>query len=163
MKKIQLFSFLMVSSIIFYSFIKPQKSVKDEIPFPTGYRNWTHIKTAINNPTFGSHSGFHHIYGNEKAVKGYKTGNFDDGSIIIFDVLETIKQQNDDVFEGKRKLIDMMVKDGKKYAETGGWGFQEFIYVDSTERKVLIPTKQQCFNCHASKKEFDYVFSKLRV
>ncbi len=162
MKKIQVFSFLMVLGILFYSFIQPDNQQPDEILFPKGYRNWVHIKTAINNPTFASHSGFHHIYGNEIAIKGYETGNFPDGSIIVFDVLESAKQANEDVFEGKRKLIDMMVKDHKKYSESGGWGFQEFVFTDSTERKVLIPTKQQCFGCHNSKKDKDYVFSKLR-
>ena len=162
MKKIQAYGFLMVLGILFYSFIQLHHQQPDEIPFPKDYRNWVHIKTAISNPKFASHSGFHHIYGNEAAIEGYRTGNFPDGSIIVFDVLASIKQADEDVLEGKRKLIDIMVKDRKKYSETGGWGFQEFIFSDSTERQILIPTKQQCFGCHNSKKENDYVFSKLR-
>jgi hypothetical protein len=162
MKKLQIFSSIIFWCIIFYSFIQPQKEQGDEIPFPSDYRNWTHIKTAINNPAFGSHAGFHHIYANKKAVDGYKTGRFTDGSIIVFDVLESIQQKNADVIEGKRKLIDMMLKDSLKYKETGGWGYQEFIYSDSNAIKVLIPTRQQCFSCHTSQKENDYIFSKFR-
>ena len=95
-------------------------------------------------------------------MAGYKTAKFSNGSIFVFDVLESDTQKDGDILEGKRKLIDVMIKDNKKYKETGGWGYQEFIYSDSNTIKILIPTKQQCFNCHAAKKDADYIFNKYR-
>jgi len=162
MKKITTFSFLIFGCILLYAFTQPQREQKDEIPFPSGYRDWVHVKTAVNNPMFGSHSGFHHIYANKKAVDGYKTGRFTDGSMIVFDVLESIQQKNADIIEGRRKLIDVMLKDSLKYKETGGWGYQEFVYRDIKIVNVLLPTKQQCFNCHASQYKNEYIFSKIR-
>jgi hypothetical protein len=81
----------------------------------------------------------------------------------VFDVLESDQQKNGDVAEGKRKLVDVMVKDSKRFKDTGGWGYQEFIYSSATEYKALNPTKAQCFNCHDTVKQDDFVFSKLRT
>ena len=33
-------------------------------------------------------SGTHHIYANPCAIEDYKTGNFHDGAVIVFDELE---------------------------------------------------------------------------
>jgi len=43
----------------------------DEIPYPTGYRRWTHVKSALigpESPSFAGSGGVHHIYANEKAM-----------------------------------------------------------------------------------------------
>ena len=166
MKKIIVISFWGIWCIILYSVNQSngqsRKEVPDKISFPDGYRNWTHIKSAINNPSFATHSGFHHIYANQKALQGYQTGKFADGAILVFDVLESIAQQNGDLIEGKRKLVDVMVKDSVKYIETGGWGYEEFIYQGVSEIKTLHPSKTQCFSCHTSQKNNDFVFSKYR-
>jgi len=73
--------------------------------------------------------------------------------------LET-KVENNAIVEGKRKIVGVMQKDSKKFAETGGWGFEGF-KGDTKERVVKDPV-QSCFNCHASQKAQDYVFSKYR-
>ena len=55
-----------------------------QVPYPDGYRNWAHVKTALiqeGSPAFEHWGGFHHIYGNAKAMDGYKAGKFDDGFI----------------------------------------------------------------------------------
>jgi len=162
MKKIIIVGLLSLMVIMMYSFSRAEKKSPEGISIPQGYRNWTHVKTAVNNPTFASHSGFHHIYANPKALEGYKTGQFADGSIIVFDVLESVSQKNGDIYEGKRKLIDVMVKNSSQYSETGGWGYEEFIYTDSVTTKALHPTKEQCFNCHNTRKANNFIFSGYR-
>jgi hypothetical protein len=161
MKKIITIS-LMGIAILICSFSQLKKDQANEISIPEGYRNWTHIKTAISNPAFAAHSGFHHIYANTKALEGYMTRRFQDSAIIVFDVLESLPQKDGDVYEGNRKLIDVMVKNSSKFSETGGWGYEEFIYNDTTGIKVVHPTKSQCFNCHNTQKEKDFIFSKYR-
>ena len=107
--------------------ISPQPD--DEVPYPEGYRKWTHIKTGFvgpQNPNFKINGGFHHIYANEKAVEGYLSGKFPEGSMIVFDVLEGEMQQNSNIKEGKRRHVDVMAKDSTKYISTGGWGYEEF-------------------------------------
>jgi hypothetical protein len=139
-----------------------QRPALEEVPYPAGYRNWTHIKTMITGSGTPTHTGFHHIYANDKAIAGYKTGVFGDGSVIVFDVLESVSQANADVVEGKRKLIDVMLKDSVKYKATGGWGFEEFPQNSQTERKIRGLAEKVCFSCHSSKKETGFVFSLYR-
>jgi hypothetical protein len=53
-----------------------------------------------------------------------------------------------------------MEKDSRKYASTGGWGFEGF-KGDTKERAVTDP-ENDCFSCHAHQQENDYVFSDYR-
>jgi len=133
------------------------------VSYPEGFRLWHHIKTGVvgpQNAAFEHVKGFHHIYANEKAMIGYNTGEFPEGSVIVFDVLEAI-EKNSDLTESNRKFIDVMEKDSKKFEATGGWGYEEFTG-DTRERIVNEPAIKGCFNCHASKKSEGFVFSKLR-
>jgi hypothetical protein len=161
MKKYPLLILLAVIGIAsMKAVIRPQKEL---VPYPEGYRKWTHVKTAINGPTAPvTHQGFHHIYANDKALEGYRSGKFVDGSVIVFDVIESLAQPNGNITEGKRKLVDVMVKDTQRYDSTGGWGFEEFNEGLITDRKILHLAKQRCFNCHASQKDKDFVFSGFR-
>ena len=62
------------------------------VPYPDGYRRWTHVRTVVigpQSPFFQSGGGMHYIYANEKAMKGYRTGQFPDGAILVFDLYET--------------------------------------------------------------------------
>ncbi|HEY4326691.1 MAG TPA: cytochrome P460 family protein [Mucilaginibacter sp.] len=136
----------------------------NDVPYPEGYRSWAHVKTALiqkGSPAFVHWGGFHHIYGNAKAIDGYKAGKFDDGSILVFDVLEATSRDSV-VSEGKRRLIDVMVKDAQKFKTTGGWGYEEFAGDSKTDRRIGAMAVTSCYNCHAQQKANDNVFSGLR-
>ena len=136
----------------------------DEVPYPSGYRNWHHVKSMVINPGHPLHEAFggiHHIYANAKAVKGYSKGKFENGSVIIFDLLEA-KSGDNAVNESARKVVGVMHKDTKRFAATGGWGFEGFKGDSKAERAVGKNADSACFQCHAPQKESDYVFSKLR-
>lgn len=135
---------------------------EENIAYPEGYRNWVHIKTGLvtpENPNFKFSGGFHHIYANEIAMKGYMSGNFPEGSVLVFDVLDAITQ-NGNIQESTRNHVDVMVKDSLKFASTGGWGFEEFKGDSHTEKVLTTAVKTTCANCHA--KQSNYVFSKWR-
>jgi hypothetical protein len=150
-------------AIACFSFKFPRPAeVGPEVPYPEGYRRWTHIKTGLvtaDNPNFKTNGGYHHIYGNDQAMEGYQSGKFPDGSIIVFDLLD-IKVQNGNIQEGDRKHLDVMVKNSAKYPDTGGWGYEEFSGDSQTERSLTTAAKTQCFTCHAKKD--DFVFSEFR-
>src|SRR5215813_5726602 len=120
------------------------------IPYPSSYREWVHVKSALidpKSPMAGRYGGLHHIYANEKAMEGYRTGQFQDGSIIVFDLLET--QTNAGVTaEGARRFIDVMVRDHQQYGTTGGWGYEEFKGDSQTEQVLTTSDKLKCYNCH---------------
>ena len=133
------------------------------VDYPEGYRNWAHVKTlTIENghPLYEAFGGIHHIYANKKAMEGYRANRkFKDGSVIVFDLLETVRADNA-VSEGNRKVVVVMQKDSKRFKNTGGWGFEGF-RADTKER-VVKDMYADCFSCHESEKESDYVFSQYR-
>lgn len=134
------------------------------VPYPQGYRQWTHVKSMTINPghalydTFG---GIHHLYANQKAEQGYKSGRFGDGSVIVFDLLEA-KAADNTVQEGARKVLGVMHKDARKYKDTGGWGFEGFKGDSTTDRAVGNNAATACFQCHTARKDNDFVFSNFR-
>lgn len=152
-----LFAAIVVGTAVLFGF------GNDEVKYPEGYRNWTHVKTLIlekGHPLYDAFGGIHHIYANKTALEGYKAGNkFKDGSVIVFDLLETVSADNA-IAEGNRKVVGVMEKNSKKYKDTGGWGFEGF-KADTRER-VVKNMYGECFSCHLSQKEKDYVFSEYR-
>lgn len=134
---------------------------KETVAFPDGYRQWKLIKTHMtgpNNPAAPKYAGFNHIYANDKAFEGYRTGNWADGAIIVFDVIEAVENKGD-LSLGKRKFIDVMVRDSRKYASTGGWGFEEFMEGDKTKAALTEEAQNTCFACHKKGAGADLVFT----
>ncbi|MBV6417815.1 MAG: hypothetical protein CMLOHMNK_02580 [Steroidobacteraceae bacterium] len=134
------------------------------VPYPEGYRAWQHVKSMVIEPghaLYGAFGGIHHLYANDKAMKGYASGHFPDGAVIVFDLLEAMPADHA-VTEGKRKVVGVMHRDAKKYAQTGGWGFEGFAGDSKTERAVGDKAASACFSCHAPQKDREYVFSRYR-
>ncbi len=135
------------------------------VPYPQGYRQWHHVKSMVINPghsLYASFGGIHHIYANDKAVAGYAAGKFADGSVLVFDLLTATSSDNT-VTEGARKVVGVMHKDSRKYAATGGWGFEGFKGDSKTERAVGANAATACFGCHEPQKGRDFVFSSPRA
>jgi Cytochrome P460 len=134
------------------------------VPYPEGYRQWTHVKSMTINQghaLYDAFGGIHHLYANSKAEQGYKSGKFADGSVIAFDLLEA-KAVDNTVQEGARKVLGVMHKDSRKYKDTGGWGFEGFKADSKTDRAVGKNAASACYQCHTAQKDKDFVFSAYR-
>lgn len=135
-----------------------------EVAYPDGYRDWHHVKSMVIQPGHGLYEAFggiHHLYANRKAVEGYRTGKFPDGAVIVFDLLEA-PAEGGAITEGRRKVVGVMARDARRFAATGGWGFEGFKGDSRTERAVGADAAKACFACHAPQKDRGYVFSSLR-
>lgn len=159
-----------ITSIVFallVTFVStlPQRAAPDAtVSYPDGYRKWVHVGTTLvgpQSPFFASNGGIHHIYANDQAMKGYETGKFPDGAILVFDLLDT-KEINGATIEGPRKRIDVMLKDTQRFPGTGGWGFERFLGDSQTNPALTEEKRTLCFNCHEKSKAQDFVFSKFR-
>lgn len=136
----------------------------DRAFFPKEFRRWTHVKSVLVGPqsaAFPTEGGIHHIYANDKAVKGYATGTFPDGSMIVYDLLET-KEIAGNTVEGPTRRVDVMVKQREMYAATGGWKYMSFPGGNQSDGKLSAERQATCAGCHASKKDHDFVFSEFR-
>jgi hypothetical protein len=138
--------------------------LNDSVPFPKAFRKWAHVKSVLVGPesaAFATEGGIHHIYANEKALEGYDTGKFPDGSVIVYDLLET-KEIAGNTLEGPTRRVDVMVKQSQRYRTTGGWEFMSFPGDNKTDGKITAERKTTCFGCHAHRKDHDFVFSEFR-
>ena len=132
------------------------------VAYPDGYRDWRHVKSMViepGHPLHDSFGGIHHLYANERAMKGYRKGSFPDGSVIVFDLLASATGGNA-VQEGDRKVLGVMQRDRRAFAATGGWGFEAFVEGDANRR--LQPDAAACYACHTSQAQTEYVFSRAR-
>jgi hypothetical protein len=143
----------------------PALAAGPAVPYPEGYRGWTHVKSMViqqGHPLYEAFGGIHHIYANDKAMAGYRKGGvFADGAVIVFDLLDS-KAGGGAIEEGARKVVGVMVKDAGKWKDTGGWGFEGFKGDSKTERAVGGNAKAACFECHTQVKAADHVFSRWR-
>lgn len=134
-----------------------------QVAYPEGYRSWPHVKSMVlqeGHPLYESFGGIHHVYANEKALAAMKAGKpYPDGAVLVFDLLEA-KAENNAIAEGARKVVGVMQKDSKKFAATGGWGYEGF--KGDTQERVVTDMQASCHSCHASQKAQDYVFSTYR-
>lgn len=131
---------------------------------PAGYRDWRLVSVAHEE---GRLNDIRAILGNDIAISAYREGKlpFPDGAIIArlawsYDVSE----ENNKVFNRPQSFVaglpkngvQFMVKDSKKYAATGGWGFAQFDDGKPAGEAVL----KTCFVCHQAIKDRDLVFAR---
>jgi hypothetical protein len=131
---------------------------------PSGYRDWKLVSVAHEE---GDLHSFAAILGNEVAMKAYREGTlpYPDGTIIAaLHWRHAPSEQNNKVFgrsqsfvAGDPTNVQFMVKDSKKYAATGGWGFGHFNGRDEN-KPGDVAVLQSCFPCHAKAKN-DLIFT----
>jgi hypothetical protein len=133
------------------------------VPYPEGFRSWTHVKSAVNepHPPFGRYVGMYHIYANARALRGYRTGRFEDGSVIVYDMKKS-ETRNHNIQSAGRHFTDVMVKNSRRYQATGGWGYEEF-EGDSRDIRTVSTAKGEmsCQSCHVTQRARDFVFSSI--
>lgn len=135
----------------------------DAIPYPEDYRDWTHVKSMVilpGHPLADPFQGIHHIYANESALQGYKTGTWPDGATMVFDLL-AYTEDGGALQEGNRKLAGVMLRDSTRFKETGGWGYEGFAG-DSRDKRLVTDMMAQCHGCHAGTEKTGFVFSAYR-
>jgi len=137
----------------------------ETVAYPQGYRDWTHVKSMVildGHEHFEAFGGFHHVYANELALAALKDGKpFTKGSVLVFDLREAISA-NHAVTEGPRLVVGVMEKDVERFADTAGWGFEDFRIQGDARERAVTNAQEQCLSCHMSRKTSDYVYSKYR-
>ena len=133
------------------------------IEMPTAYRDWKLISVAHEE---GKLNDIRAILGNDLAVKTYREGKlpFPDGAIIARLAWNYVSsEENNKVFGRQQSFIagsptnvQFMVKDSRKYASTGGWGFAQFKEGKPDDKADL----GTCFGCHEPVKARDFVFTR---
>lgn len=128
------------------------------VTIPEEYRKWELVSVAHEEGL----DELRGILGNAIAMQAYRDGTlpFPDGAILAKLAWKHAPSAefNGAFVPGDATTVQIMVKDSKKYASTGGWGFGRFIEgkpVDEAQHKTCVP-------CHqANVKGHDLVFTRF--
>ncbi len=133
---------------------------------PPGYRDWRLISVAHEE---GNLNDLRAILGNDIAINAYRDGTlpFPDGTIIARLAWSYVRsEENNKVFGRPQSFVpgpppdwylQFMVKDSKKYAATGGWGYAQFDKDGKPADEAMLKT---CYPCHVPIKARDIVFTR---
>jgi hypothetical protein len=140
------------------------------ITIPAGYRDWRLI--SVGHLAGGNLKQVRAQLGNDIAIEAFRAGKlpFPDGTIVAaLHWNEASSDENDKVLAsgfpgadlqsfvaGSAVNVQFMVKDSKKYAATGGWGFADFTNGKAGDEAL----HKTCYPCHLPAKDRDFVFAR---
>ena len=108
------------------------------------------------------------VLGNDVAIKAYRGDKLPlpDGTVIARIAWNYVPSEENNKAFGRAQsfvpgaapdwYLQFMVKDSKKYAATGGWGFAQF---DKDGKPANETMHKACFPCHESAQAHDFVFT----
>ncbi|GAA0752568.1 cytochrome P460 [Sphingomonas sp. ABOLD] len=129
------------------------------VNLPSGYRDWKLISVAQER---GKNNDIRAILGNDVAVRAFRSGRrpFPDGAVLVRLAWRyQSSPQNDKVFPAPQSFVagtptnvQISVKDAKRYAATGGWGYGQF---EGGRPSVDASIPRSCFECHQKLRTLD--------
>lgn len=137
------------------------------VTIPDGYRDWKLI--SIARLKTDKIDQLRAQLGNDIAIRAFKEGKipFPDGTTIAALHWTYVPSEDNDkvlagAFPGAQSFVpgaavnvQIMIKDSKKYAASGGWGFADFKNGRPGDRAL----HETCFPCHEPAKNHDFVFA----
>lgn len=137
------------------------------VKLPKGYRDWKLVSVAHEA---GKNNDIRAILGNDIAVRAFREGKrpFPDGAVLVRLAWRfESSPRNDSVFPAPQSFVagapvnvQVSVKDSKRYAASGGWGYGQFENGVANQDPALT---RACFTCHtkldAIDKNADLVFT----
>ncbi len=129
------------------------------VKLPEDYRRWELIAPAEEAEPLDE---LRAVVGNAVAVEAYRAGTlpFPDGTILVKLAWKRVPSPEfaPATVPGPATTVQVMVKDARRYPDSGGWGFGRFVDGKPVDRAQ----HQTCFACHEPNvRDHDYVFTRL--
>ena len=131
------------------------------IAYPQDYRDWRVIASShrLDNNTLRV------ILGNDIAIAAARsdtTRPWPDGTILGKLVWkDTVHEAWEKaVVPGEFVHAEFMLKDARRWPDTGGWGFARWQGMDQQPYGDDATFVQECFGCHTPMQDNDYVFTR---
>lgn len=140
---------------------EPAAPAPNAITLPQGYQDWKVI--GVSHRT--DKNSLRVIVGNEAAVAAARSGNtnpWPDGVILGKLAWKDLTHASFPAatVPGELTHVEFMVKDKQKYATTGGWGYARWLGMEKKPYGDSAAAAQECFDCHTTVKDTDYVFTR---
>jgi hypothetical protein len=154
----------------------PEYTASGDLILPKGFEEWVYVGSPLTpNALNGGMAGFpefHNVYIEPGSYEIYKKTNvFPDGTIFFKELQLTLPGENPDgsrtepsgqgYFPGKLNGADVTVKDTKRYAETGGWGYYNFNHHEPKAPTAKLKSKDECAYCHMASAKKDEVWTQF--
>ncbi len=122
------------------------------------YQDWRLLSVSHRNDK----KTLRAILGNDKSIEAVRKGKlklWPDGAVIAKLVWKESTHPNwsEAVVPGDFAAAEAMIKDSRKFAKTGGWGFG--FWKDGKLEMHSKEKSETCFACHTAVKDNDYVFT----
>jgi len=142
------------------------------VKIPAGYRDWRLISVKRLAGAEGKLKQLRAQLGNDLAMAAFRESKlpFPDGAMIA--ALHWNEDSSDadnqvlaagfpgvglaSTFAGSAVNVQFMVKDSKKYAASGGWGYADF----TNGHPGDVALHEKCFPCHQPAKDRDHIFTR---
>jgi len=156
----------------------PEYTADGDLILPKNFEKWVYLGSPLTpNALNGGKANFpefHNVYMQPWAYEEYqKTNVFPEGTIMFKELQLTIPGQFPDgsrtepsgrgYFPGKLNGADVTVKDSKRYADTGGWGYYNFHHYEPKAPTAKLRPKTECAYCHLASAKKDEVWTQFYV
>ena len=155
----------------------PAYTASGELILPKTYRQWVYVGSPLTpNALNGGHAAFpeyHNVYIEPGSYAIYqKTGVFPEGTMFYKELQLTRKpEENPDgsrtepsgrgFFPGELAGAEVSVKDTKRFAPSGGWGYFEFGHSEPKLASAPVRAKSECAYCHIGNAKRDLVWTQF--
>ena len=154
----------------------PEYTKEGDLILPKNFNEWVYVGSPLTpNALNGGKANFpeyHNVYIEPGSYEIYKkTGKFPEGTIFFKELQLTVPAQNPDgsrtepsgrgFFPGKLNGADVTVKDTKRYADSGGWGYYNFNHHEPKAATAKVKPKSECAFCHIANAKKDEVWTQF--
>src|SRR5215813_673454 len=155
----------------------PEYTPSGELVLPKDYRNWVYVGSPLTpnalNKGKAAFPEYHNVYIEPGSYAIYKkTGVFPEGTMFYKELQLTLKpEENPDgsrtepsgrgFFPGALAGAEVSVKDTKRFAASGGWGYFEFGHSEPKLASTSARKKEECAFCHIDHAKRDLVWTQF--
>src|SRR6185312_7008240 len=155
----------------------PQYTTSGELVLPKNYRNWVYVGSPLTpnalNDGQAHFPEYHNVYIEPGSYAIYKkTGVFPEQTMFYKELQLTLKpEENSDgsrtepsgrgYFPGALAGAEVSIKDSKRFAASGGWGYFEFGHSEPKLASTAVRAKQECAFCHIKSAKRDLVWTQF--
>ncbi|MET1028328.1 MAG: cytochrome P460 family protein [Dongiaceae bacterium] len=154
----------------------PEYNASGELLLPKNFHEWVFVGSPLTpNALNGGQAGFpeyHNVYIEPGSYHIYqKTGVFPEGTIFFKELQLTLPGENADgsrtepsgrgFFPAAFNGADVTVKDSKRFASTGGWGYFNFNHHEPKAPTAKVKDVNECAFCHIASAKRDDVWTQF--